>query len=86
MWLYHEKLQAAIKADPSAVLKQFGFDVEDLPSEVAAAFTGAGEDVVREVGASRPYGGGSVFDEPDCLPSEPATWDAGSPVEKVIRD
>jgi hypothetical protein len=37
-----EKLQAEMKNDPGEVLKKFGFDVEDLPSEVAAAFTGAG--------------------------------------------
>jgi len=37
-----EKLQAEMKNDPGEVLKKFGFDVEDLPAEVAAVFTGGG--------------------------------------------
>jgi hypothetical protein len=43
-----EKLQAEMKNDPGEVLKKFGFDVEDLPSEVAAAFTGAGVGDIKE--------------------------------------
>jgi hypothetical protein len=42
-----EKLQGELKKDPSAVLKKFGFNVDDLPGEVAMLFAGAGNEAVR---------------------------------------
>ena len=37
-----EILQGSFKKDPRAVLKKFGFNVDDLPGEVATLFAGGG--------------------------------------------
>jgi len=41
-----EILQGSFKKDPRAVLKKFGFNVDDLPGEVATLFAGAGFGII----------------------------------------
>jgi hypothetical protein len=73
-----EKLQAEMKNDPGEVLKKFGFDVEDLPSEVAAAFTGAGVGYINEVISMNDAGSGNRPNINNMVNVEPGGSQGGS--------